>query len=46
MMKGEEKAPGIDTEMTELDVLLEEIVEKEEDLHKDQSEHKEKEEQS
>ena len=49
-MKGEEKAPkapGIDTEMTELDVLLEEIVEKEEeDLDKDQSEHKAKEEQS
>ena len=46
-MKGEEKSPGIDTEMTELDGLLGEIVEKEEeDLDKDQSEHKAKEEQS
>ena len=45
-MKAEEKASGIDTEMTELDVLLEEIVEKEEEFDKDQSENKAKEEQS
>ncbi|XP_044172735.1 trichohyalin-like [Acropora millepora] len=45
-MKAEEKALGIDTEMSELDVLLEEIVEKEEEFDKDQSEHKAKEDQS
>lgn len=45
-MKAEEKASGIDTEMNELDVLLEEIVEKEEEFDKDQSEHKAKEDQS
>ena len=45
-MKAEEKASGIDTEMSELDVLLEEIVEKEEEFDKDQSEHKTKEDQS
>ncbi|XP_068672956.1 golgin subfamily A member 6-like protein 22 [Montipora capricornis] len=45
-MKAEEKASGIDTEMSELDVLLEEIVEKEEEFDKDQSEHKAKEDQS
>ena len=40
------KALGIDTEMSELDVLLEEIVEKEEEFDKDQSKHKAKEDQS
>ena len=45
-MKAKEKASGIDTEMTELEVLLEEIVEKEEEFDKDQSENKAKEEQS
>lgn len=45
-MKAEEKASGIDTEMNELDVLLEEIVEKEEEFDKDQSEHKAKDDQS
>ena len=45
-MKAEEKASGIDTEINQLDVLLEEVVEKEEEFDKDQSGHKTKEDQS
>ena len=41
--KAEEKASEIDTEMNQLDVLLEEIGEKEEEFDIDQSEHKAKE---
>lgn len=42
-MKVEEKVLGIDIEMSELDVLFEEIVEKEEEFDKDQFEYKVKE---